>query len=509
MLQASKKLFLFNILFFAKNNKKAHPKAKAFFKKLKSYASWKETAGKIFLIYFLILMLGAFLLCIPGVVHRHSTIDGRSVSYAWNFLLSLFNASSAFSDTGLSIPSASQDYSIWGQVIIAVLIQLGGFGVLAFKVILWTLLGLKIKLKDLFLAYDERGGHSVASTLKILKISFLFLILIEIFGAVILFIIFYFSGAKPGTKEVYVTYHNFGHALWSGIFHSISAINNAGFDIIGKNSLLNYESNYGIQFIFLIEFIIGGIGFPTFYDLYRTKFGFDKSKKLTTFTKLNLITYGSISVIGASAVCAIEYGSSSSLILKEHHGFNGFMAIFFNTMSTRNAGFSTVDVSQFLNGSKIVHSILMFIGSAPSSTAGGIRTTTLAVLILLVVSTIRQKKHVNVFKKRIPSATTKLAGVVIFVATILVGFTTFIISATNYTYNPLNVFYTVCSAFGTTGLNALGTWKTYSMGAFNILLMSALMFIGQMGVSSTLLAWSKRQIKADAFAYPSENVRIG
>ena len=245
--------------------------------------------------------------------------------------------------------------------------------------------------------------------------------------------------------------------MWGGIFHSISAINNAGFDILGRNSIAPYDTAYLIQFIFLLEFIIGGIGFPTFYDLKRTKFGFDKSQKLTLFTKINLITYASISFVGVGLVCAVEYGnhSHSNILNNSSSGWNGFMNIFFNTMSTRNAGFSTVTSANFLGASKIIQALMMFIGSAPSSTAGGIRTTTFAVIIITLISFARNRKYVTAFKKEIPEQTIKTAFLVLFTALSLILLDVILIVATNQNVSMNNAFFTVSSAFGTTGLNAI------------------------------------------------------
>ena len=484
-------------------------------KKLKMANPWRAQAGQIFTIYLVLVLIGGLLLSTPGIVHRHGTINDNgtitNVTWSWKFLFGLFNASSAFSDTGLFVANAAKDFSFWGQLIIALLIQLGGFGVLTFKIMLWAFLGHKFKIRDIILVQDERGTTDFGSTLKLIKQSFVFLILVELFAAAILVVTFYFSKTSgPSSNDVYNTYGNFTRSLWSGIFHSISAVNNAGFDIIGPQSLNPYSTVYLVQFVFMAEFIIGGIGFPTFYDLKKKKFGFDRSQRLTLFTKLNLITYLGISVVGVGLVSAIEYGhAGSSQILKTSGGgFNGFMAILFNTMSTRNAGFSTYSTGQFLTGSRIIQAIMMFIGSAPSSTAGGIRTTTLAILLIACWQTIRGKHNINIFKRSIPQTTVKNSGIVLFTSVVLVGLVTFIITAAHPGWDPLSVFYTICSAFGTVGLNNLSQYQMYRAGPLVLLSIILLMFVGQLGVTGTLLSWSNKHKKQD-FKYPEENIRIG
>lgn len=506
-------------LYYALVTKKAKAQTtkNEFWQKWKKKLTPSKIAGRIFLFYLVIVFLGMFLLAIPGVVKNHSTIidsmgKHHAVSYTWQFLYSLFNASSAFSDTGLSIPYAGEDYSIWGQIIIALLIWLGGFGVLTFKIMLILMLGQKINLDDLILVKNERGGEDLKNTVRLVKESFLFLTLIQFIGALALFLAFYFTNLNANQSKMldFQMYHNFWNSLWGGIFHSISAINNAGFDILGRNSIAPYDTAYLIQFIFLLEFIIGGIGFPTFYDLKRTKFGFDKSQKLTLFTKINLITYVSISIVGVGLVCAVEYGnhSHSNILNNSSSGWNGFMNIFFNTMSTRNAGFSTVTSANFLGASKIIQALMMFIGSAPSSTAGGIRTTTFAVIIITLISFARNRKYVTAFKKEIPEQTIKTAFLVLFTALSLILLDVILIVATNQNVSMNNAFFTVSSAFGTTGLNAIDPWTMYNLGWSSILLTSLIMFVGQLGVSATLLSWAKTTPQ-NQMRYLQEEIKVG
>ena len=495
---------------YIKMNKK---KVKDFFVNIKKKMTPSQFFSKIFIFYFLIVILGMFILAIPGVVHSNSIIYDKNnvahkVHYDWNFLLSLFNASSAFSDTGLSIPSAGEDYSIVGQIVIATLIELGGFGVMTFKIMLLLYIGKKINIKDLLLVQDERGANDVSSALTIIKESFLFLFFLQIFGAFALCFSFYFINTANWPNNH--MYHNFGSSLWGGFFHSISSINNAGFDIIGRHSIQPYKHVYIVQIIFLLEFIIGGIGFPTFYDLKRTKFGFDKSKKLSLFTKVNLITYFLISFIGVGLVFAIEYGnrSSSMIIANSTSGFDSFMAIFFNTMSTRNAGFSSVDISQFLNGSKIVQFIMMFIGSAPSSTAGGIRTTTFAIIIMSLIAFMKNRNQVVLFKRQVPKKTVYNSFMVLILSILLVLLTTGTILSLNNNLNPINTIYTIISAFGTTGLSALSTWNMYNMNAIGLICLIILMFVGQLGITTTLLSWGNKN-KTNKYQYAEENIKIG
>lgn len=482
---------------------------------IKKAKKWFRLPNQIFLWYLFFVLFGALLLSIPGVVHKTGVISDDSthhitVTYGWNYLLALFNASSAFSDTGLSIPNAANDYSFWGQLIIVLLMEIGGFGVLTFKIMIFILLGRKLKLKDMILVQEERGSNEFGATIKIIKQSFYFLFFIQLIAIILLFFAFYFSPTKSSLSNHLNAYHNFSQAIWGAVFHGISAINNAGFDIVGKNSLQPYVNNYWIQFILIIEFIIGGLGFPVFYDLTKNRFGFKKDRHLTLFTKLNLITYLALSLFSVGLVSAIEFGvgNGSAVLNSQGHGFNGFMAIMFNTLSTRNAGFSSVNTTTFLSGSKWIQALMMFIGSSPSSTAGGIRTTTLAVLCIATWHTFRGRKTYTSFKRTIDPKIVNRSGIILIISLLMVLLVTILIAGTNPNLNGLDIFYTVCSAFGTVGLNNIPPIAMYRLGVVSLLALILLMFIGQLGVNGTLMIWGGKSPRQE-WEYAREDIRVG
>lgn len=489
-----------------------------------------KISGKLFLIYILIIFIGGFFLSIPGFVYNRERIiyneKGKilgNFNFAWNYLIGLFTASSAFSDTGITISNISIDYSFWGQLIILILIQIGGFGIITFKIMFFLWLGFKISINDKMLVQNERGSCNFGNTLDIIKNNFIFLIILEFFGTILLFFNFYFYNftIKQNFMINNITYHNFWLSLWSGIFHSISSINNAGFDIIGNSSLMPFNTNYFIQFIFLFQFIIGGLGFPTFYDFKKKILALLQKKcvKFSLFTKINIITYISLSIIGIFSIWLIEFININTISPKDNKyveivlrnsksNWNGFMNIFFNTMSTRNAGYWTVDINDFLPVSKIIMSIMMFIGSAPASTAGGIKTTTLAVIIITIWSIIKNNNSVNIFKRKIPNETIKRASVVVIISIILIIFSTIFISSKNINIDILNIFFTICSAFGTTGLCTLNFSELYNLGISSILILILLMFIGQLGISSILLISIYGNNKKE-YSYVEEDILIG
>ncbi|WP_338969942.1 potassium transporter TrkG [Spiroplasma endosymbiont of Labia minor] len=532
----------------------------SFFTKLKNWWPLSKTAGKIFLIYVAIVLIGGSLLSIPGVVNS-------SANSNWNLITGIFTASSAFSDTGISILIIRSDYSIWGQIIILILIQIGGVGILTLKVLLLMLFRARVTYETSSSAYTERGNGSLNRSKDMIFFGIIFLFVTEFIGAFLLFFAFFFIHAQdPNTDGItgieFTDFYKKPLAIWAALFHSISATNNAGFDIISNSSLLPYNQNhwaYFIQIIFMFQWIVGGLGFPTFYDIKR-KIAARKAGqrvRFSLFTKLNFVVYLVLFVIGPLLVYLSELSSGIdsqilyvwrytkgylennmtrpplySELLGSRDSISAFMNILFNTTSCRNAGFSTVDINNFNGGSKIILSVLMFIGSAPSSTAGGIRTTTFAILILEIWAIMRSQKEIYVFKKRIPQETVKRSLAVFFISFILVFITVFVVYTDSY--DVINVpisdeiqnngaaidggdksipslITIITSAFGTVGLNPFTSGvnsQMWHLGVLSKIMLILLMFIGQLGISNTLLVFVKPGVKKQ-IAYLDEDVMIG
>lgn len=495
---------------------------KKWFYKLKNFIPLSRTSGKIFIIYLLTIIIGGFLLSIPGVVKGDNS---------WDLVLGTFTASSAFSDTGIVLQPTHSTYTFWGQFLIMVMIQIGGIGILTFKIVVLTTLGKKISINDTTIAQSERGSSRLSNTIEMIKDGFIFLTIIEIIGMVILFFSFYFI--KPnGDGDFMNPYQNFSLSLWAAVFHSISAVNNAGFDIISNDSLTPYNSGdshaYVIQSVFLCQWVIGGLGYPTFHDIklkIRAKKE-GKKAKFSLFTKLNFTVYLALFLLGPLFVYISEISFSDSSQIIYNNGIkNGssvvFMDIMFNVTATRNAGFSTIDINKFNAGSKLIMSIWMFIGSAPSSTAGGIRTTTFAICCLSLVAIMRNKKQVNIFKKRLPDETIKRSSSVLAISLMLVSLAVlfiFLDSSKVLKYNDgqqiandgeiIRLLVLVTSAFGTVGFSPYASNTMMAMGVFSKFVLIIVMFIGQLGISNTLLAFIKTRNKNDN-KYLEEDVVIG
>lgn len=488
----------------------------------------------IFVVYVLIVFLSAILLYSP------ITQNLESGNKRATFMDAIFTTASSFSDTGiLTVPTYSQ-WNEFGQAIIALLILLGGIGVFSLKLFLinWLFRKKSISLNEINLVNSERGSHNVSQTTRLVIVSLKFLLSAIVVFSFILTLYFYYSEPTQteGMKEFFNSkgiifnnpHRNFLLSLKFGIFHSISAINNAGFDIIGPNSLMPYYLNYFAQIMFVILFLLGGLGYPTIYDI--RKFISHKIKRksgkynFSIFTKVSTLTYLITAIIGFLITFLFEYFSKdpNTFWNYEFHGKSFYgndwqktFAILFNILSTRSSGFATTDFNHFTSANTIIYSIFMFIGAAPASTGGGIRTTTFAIIILSVFTKIIGLPNIRIFKRSIPNETIYRSTQVFVISILLVLIISFICTTSSPVYsgkgsefnNFSNYLFITSSAFGTCGLSSGLDLKDYNIASKIALII--LMFVGQFGISSTLLLWGRKRNYKNHFNYIESDVAIG
>lgn len=546
-----------------KNNKIEQKEKYSAWVTFKNIVIGKTIPQKMFRFYFLTIILGAILLYCP-----FSLVDGYSHSVydpmPWDpnydpssldthsFWDALFTACSAFSNTGLLTTTIFNTYNSIGQAIILILIQLGGLGLMSIIFLLWNVFRKwnKVNINQVIILQAERGNTKIAGTYRSLKKSIFMILGLELLFTFLMAFWFCFVPAYMqapldssytttfithdvhNENTIVPTYGDFAMSLWYGLFTSISAINNAGIDIIGANSLAPYRNDLNIilQLMVLIEFVIGGIGFPLIYDLMEKR----KAKKknvqyqLSLFTKLALVTYILVTIIGLIFAFSFEYieaalspNNPNSIIAHDNSDgafgniewLNKNFAIFFNTMSTRSCGFCTINQHAFSTGSKWLFIVLMYIGASPSSTAGGIRTTTFAIVICDIWSKILGHKELNIYHRQISKDKVKDAYMVMIVGILLIIIVCIIsfysIPLSQYTENNMlfiDVLFDTSSAFGTCGLSMN---STMSMEWYGLVFIMILMFIGQLSISSTLLSWTKKNPNGNEISYPVEDVRIG
>ena len=517
-------------------------------------------AKNLLLIYLIITIIGSLLLYAPLSQTGYTSWDPITKKLTegnMSFLDSFFTAASAFSDTGLTTNTTSVVYNEFGQAIIAILILIGGIGFFALKVFIFNIIfNRPISFQTQKSLAAERGSVKIGVTTNLIKIVIIFLLTIILIFSVVLTLIFYYTDISTDStlikdssfklvtiKNSDLIYKNpYNNPLMSlkfGIFHTISALNNAGFDIVGSTSLQPYYYVLSVQIIFVVLFVIGGMGYPVLYDVYMfiSNKKEDRKFRFSLFTKLSVITYFIISTLGLIFAYAIEYTNEASIlesgqVLENKYGSKSYrlFAIFFNTMSTRNAGFSTINMHNLSDGTLLLYTILMFIGSAPSSTAGGIRTTTLAIIFLSFISIIRGKKNTYIFGYMIDNSTVKRAFVV-FAISIFIVITGSLVSLSsldifggkiqtyknainnsksiilnkNY-YSYTEVLFEVGSAFGTTGLS---TGITSKLSIYSKIALIFIMFIGQLGVSSSILIWGNTRKRDSHQKRVSTAITIG
>lgn len=433
--------------------------------------------------YLLFIFLGTIMLFSPL-----TTKDGMNISV----IDSLFMATSAFSDTGLSVVSSIEYFNFFGQLVILFLIQAGGTGIMALKVMIFIAIRKKINMSDRMLISTEQNQNGVGGMVKLIKYSLMVIFSFQLFFTCLL------------TIHMLIFYNmEFLESLWFSFFHTISAINNAGFDITG-NSFLDYSTDYLLQIYILILVIIGGIGFPVIMDvkLFLEHRKRKESFRFSLFTKISVATYFIVTLIGLIAVLVID----RQFLLIDTNPIEGIFYALFQVISTRNAGFATIDLNEFSRASQLVFSSLMFIGAAPASTGGGIRTTTFAVIILFLLATSQNKKDINIFNRRLPEKTVLNAFITFSVAVFLVLIAIIIIVALEDDVLHIAIMFEVISAFGTTGLS-LGV--TSSLGSISKLVLIIVMIVGQIGIGSTLVMFTSSLNDESEIRFPEENITIG
>ncbi|MYL33669.1 TrkH family potassium uptake protein [Pontibacillus yanchengensis] len=401
----------------------------------------------------------------------------------------IFTAVSAVSVTGLTVVSTPDVFNTPGYFVLMFVLQFGGIGVMTLGTFIWLMLGQKIGLKRRQLIKTDQNRNTFSGMVSLIKQILIIIILIEAIGALILGI--YFIQYFPTAGEAFI----------QGMFASVSATTNAGFDITGS-SLVMFEHDYFVQMINMILLILGAIGFPVLIEIkdYLTHKKQDLFK-FSLFTKLTSITFALLIVVGTILI----------YLLDRTHFFQGkswheslFYALF-QSVTTRNGGLATMDVSEFTVPTLLVICILMFIGASPSSVGGGIRTTTFAITLLSVISYARGKRDVRVFGREIDPEDIFRSFIVVNTAVTIVGLAIILLNVFEPDFTLIQLMFEACSAFGTTGLSTGITADLHLPGKVIII---ALMFIGRIGIFSFLFILRGKAPRAK-YHYPKEPMIIG
>jgi trk system potassium uptake protein TrkH len=429
-----------------------------------------------------IIVVGSILLNLPI-----SSRDGHSIG----FINALFTATSAVCVTGLVVVDTYTHWTLFGQIVILFLIQVGGLGFMTLATLFSLALGRRISFKERLLIAESLNQFSPQGMVKLIKDILLGTLLFEGLGAIILSIRF---AGQFGIKI----------GIYKGIFHSISAFCNAGFDLMGVHgkfsSLTNYVEDPVVSLTIMMLVIIGGLGFAVWEDVYRTR----NFSELRLHTKLVLVITGILLVVGFISFLALEYSNAKTL---QPLSFKGkILASMFQSVTPRTAGFNTLSLPDLTNASKLITMLLMFIGGSPGSTAGGIKTTTAGVVLFSVISVLRGSGDVNIFRKRLEIEVIFKAMAIFVLSLIIIICTTVILSVLGDA-TLLEYLFESTSAFGTVGLS-LGI--TPALGSVSKTALIITMFMGRVGVLTMGMAITLRMQKSELkLKYPEAKVLVG
>lgn len=448
---------------------------------LKQKKSNSLKPAQLIVIYYLIAVaVSTLLLMLPITQQPNAKLT---------FIDALFTAVSAVSVTGLSTVAINEVLSVPGTIIFAIILQFGGIGIMFLGTTIWLLIGRRIGIRDRMLIMTDQNLSSFSGIIKLVRNILLLFIIIELVGAIIFGI--YFLKYFPTWQEAFL----------QGFFASVSSATNAGFDITGQ-SLIPFAHDYFVLIMTMVLLILGAIGFPVLMEGIQ----FFKHRKITPyrfslFTKITTLTFFALIIIGTILIYLCEY----SRFFADKTWHESFFYSLFYSVSSRNGGLNTIDITEYSTPTLFILSVLMFIGTSPSSAGGGIRTTTFAIMLLSIYYFANGTTTIKIFKREIAMEDVIKSFIVITTALILCCVSTIILTFLEPTFSLMEIIFEVSSAFGTVGLSMGITAKLSVMGKIVIMI---LMFIGRIGIFTFLLIMGGKPFKVN-YHYPKERIIIG
>ncbi len=429
--------------------------------------------------FLLIILCGTCLLMLP----ISSRMPGGT-----DFLSALFTAASATCVTGLVVVDTYQHWTLFGQTVILLMIQVGGLGFVTFGVTILLMMGKRIGLADRGLLRDSVNTLELGGIVRLAKLIVKGTLLIEGTGAVLLSIRF-------------VPEFGLAEGIYYGIFHSVSAFCNAGFDLMGRfeaySSLVRYADDWLVNLTTVSLVLIGGLGFVVWRDLYKNRL---HMKKYTLHTKMVLTALVVLVVFPMPLFWLLERGG----VLAGLDGSGQFLGSLFAVVTPRTAGFNTTDVAGMGDAGKLLTLVLMLIGGNPGSTAGGVKTTTIMVLLFYVVSMIQHRDGVNIYGRRLEDGMIEKAAIVFTLTLTMAVTASYLICAIDGL--PLtDVLLETFSAVDTVGMSTGITRKT---GACSRVILILLMYCGRIGSLSFALAFTDKK-RRSSLRQPMERINIG
>lgn len=402
------------------------------------------------------------------------------------FIDALFTATSAACVTGLVVVDTGTHFSVFGQIVILLLIQVGGLGFMTMATLFALLMGKKIRLRERLIMQESLNQLTIEGVVRLAKVILFMTFLIEGMGALLL-------------AFRWIPEYGWATGLYYGLFHSVSAFNNAGFDLIGEfRGLTPYVSDITINLVISFLIILGGIGFTVILDVYRKRCW----SRLSLHTKIVLTITVLLLLLGTISIFILEYANPRTL--GQLSLPDKIMASWFQSVVPRTAGYNTLDITGLTSATQFLMVILMFIGASPGSTGGGIKTSTLGTISAAAWAVTRGKKDVEFYERRIPTEIIYRALAITLASLTLVITVTMILSVSENAEFLTTLFETT-SAFATVGLTMGFTTKLSVLGKIVI---AFTMYAGRVGPLTIALALAQRQEKA-VYRFAEEKILVG
>jgi len=442
-------------------------------------------AKLVLMSYLSIIGAGSFLLLLPV-----ATVSGKIA-----FIDALFTATSAVCVTGLTVVDTGTYFSLFGQLVILILIQLGGLGIMTFSVTVFLTMGRRVPLKQRLIMQETFAHTPREDIFQLIKAIFLFTVVVELLGALLLCLVWLDELA-------------FAEALYCALFHSISAFCNAGFSLF-PGSFIEYRGAIAFNAVICSLIVLGGIGFPVVYEAGLRIIGPKRSNKVSVQLRVVIVT----------TLILIAAGTVILLWSEQYHALNNYtygdklLIALFQSITCRTAGFNTIDISTLRNATLALMIFLMFVGASPGSCGGGIKTTTLAVLGAFTWSRLHRRFRVNMYRKSIPNETVAKSVSLVLLSFTLICIVFFLLLLTQPVGSSLGsersqfvqILFETVSAFGTVGLSMGATAELSLSGKFLIILM---MLIGRVGIFTFAYVIAGTEARSGV-QYAEQNLMIG
>lgn len=448
----------------------------------KTRSSSLSTTRIIMLSFLATILVGSLLLKLPV-----SSASGIPVPY----IDALFTATTATCVTGLVTLPTVTTWSVFGQIVILILIQAGGLGIITIMSGIMIGLHKKMGLADRLLIQDAFNLNTLSGLIKFIRKVILGTFIVEGTGALLYMIVFIPEFGLKG--------------IWISVFTSVSAFCNAGIDILAENSLCNYACNPIVNIVTIMLIIVSGIGYIVWWDIIRVFQLKSKRKfsRLTLHSKIAIITTAILIFTGAVLIFIFEF--NNPLTIRNFSLFDKIQASFFQSVTTRTAGFATVPQENLTSSSALVSLLLMFIGGSPVGTAGGVKTVTIAVIFATSVSAIKGKNEVNLFSRNIKKEAVSKATAVVGMSFLIMAVSTILLSAVTDA-DALDILYETVSATATVGLTRN---LTSSLEAIGKIIIIFTMYLGRVGPISLAIAFNQKKESPNIIKNPVEEISVG